>query len=283
MVKSKGIIKMGPATLIAFLSLVHLMAYADPSNSIQILKNRIKAPAVGAHQGDVFASAPNTIAAFESGRKAGADIIEMDLHVSKDGVPVVYHNENLQDKTNCTGHVRDRTFAEIKSCVFLNTKDQKIPSFEEVLRWSNGQVVINAEFKDGAAIESAVALVQKYSAHSWVYFQVKNQREYYNRAHGLDPYIVLLYVISAEEADLHWALSQDDSLAIIELHEENRKANVIQAIHKAGKLASEDSWHFSSFKELFGAACDRLFELRIDIAITNRTKSCVHQKRFFKP
>ncbi len=271
------------ARLIVFLSLVSINSYADSANSIQILKDRIKGPSVGAHQGDVFAATPNTIAAFESGRLAGANIIETDLHVSKDGVPVVYHNENLQDKTNCSGRVGDKTFAEIKSCVFLNTKDQKIPSFEEILIWSHGRVVINAEFKDGAAIESAVAVVQKYSAQSWVYFQAKNNREYYNRAHHLDPNIVLLYVISSDEADLQWALSQVESLAIIELHEENRKASVIQAIHKAGKLASEDSWHFSSFKELFGAACDRLFELGIDIAITNRTKSCVQQKVSFEP
>ncbi len=269
--------------LIVFLSLVHISAFADPANSTQLLKDRIKGPSVGAHQGNVFATAPNTMEAFEFGRQAGANIIETDLHISKDGVPVVYHDKNLQDKTNCSGRVSDKTFAEIKLCTLLNTKNQKIPSFEEVLIWSNGRVVINAEFKDGAAIESAVAVVQKHSAHSWVYFQAKNNREYYDRAHRLDPNIVLLYVISADEADLQWALSQHESLAIIELHEGNRKASVILAIHKAGKLASEDSWHFSTFKELFGAACDRLFELGIDIAITNRTKSCVLQKKSFKP
>lgn len=269
--------------LILFSILVYLKAFAEPENSIQVLKGRIKGPSVGAHQGVVISSVPaNTMDAFEIGRQAGANIIETDLHVSKDGVPVIYHDENLEDKTTCSGRIADKSFTQIKSCRFLKGENQKIPSFEEVLIWSSGRVVINAEFKDGAAIKSAIALVQKYSAHSWVYFQAKSHREYYLRAHHLDPNIVLLYVISADEADLHWALSQDDALGIIELHEENRKPAVIQAIHNAGKLASEDSWHFSSLKELFGAACDSVFELGIDIAITNRTKSCVQQKSHFK-
>jgi len=254
---------------------------AFANRPVDILKSRLSTQAVGAHQGGIFRYHPNTMEAFEDARKQGAEIIEIDLRLSADGVPVVYHDEKLQGWTQCRGNISSKALSELKACVFYNSEIAQIPTFEEVLQWSSGRVIINAEFKTSTAILPALTLVKKYRAHSWTYFQAKGSRSMYELAHAFDPQVVLLYVINSTPEDLDWALAQDDELAIIELHDDSRTPGTVSAIHEAGKLASENSWHFSWPQEIFNAGCERAFSLGIDIAITNRPKWCIRQRNQF--
>lgn len=251
-------------------------------SDLEILRSRLKKASVGAHQGGMnFSTFPNTLKAFEKSRQQGSDMVELDLNTTKDGVPVVYHDESLDTWTNCKGKVRDKTLIEIKKCKFKLGSSQKIPTLEEVFAWSNSRIVINAEFKDSESIEPAIHLLQKWNAYSWVYFQTKKSHEKYYKARNLDSRVALLYVIRDAE-DLNWAINlNDDYLLVIELHKNVRTPEIIAAIHAANKLASENSWHFSKTLELFNAQCDKVFNLGIDIAITNNPKKCVKQKNNF--
>lgn len=251
-------------------------------SDLEILRSRLKKASVGAHQGGMnFSAFPNTLKAFEKSRQQGSDMVELDLNTTKDGVPVVYHDESLDSWTNCKGKVRDKTLMEIKKCKFKFGSSQSIPTLEEVFAWSNSRIVINAEFKDSESIEPAIHLLQKWNAYSWVYFQTKKSHEKYYKARDLDSRVALLYVIRDAE-DLNWAINlNDDYLLVIELHKNVRTPEIIAAIHAANKLASENSWHFSKTLELFNAECDKVFNLGIDIAITNNPKKCVKQKNNF--
>jgi glycerophosphoryl diester phosphodiesterase len=231
----------------------------------------------GAHQGGIFGPTPNTLAAFEEARKAGADIVEMDLRLSKDGIPVVFHDETLDSRTFCLGKVSDYTLAQLKDCQFRSSY-LKIATYEEALQWANGRVIVDAEFKESSTIKPALDLVKKYNAHSWTYFQAQGNREKYRIAREYDPEVALLYVVNHDD-DLKWALDQkDDALLIIELNEDSRTQARIQAIHAAGKLVTEDSWHFTKAWELFGASCAEAYSQGIDIPISNRPQGCVEQR-----
>ncbi|OYZ23685.1 MAG: hypothetical protein B7Y39_03615 [Bdellovibrio sp. 28-41-41] len=248
--------------------------------SLDALKMRLHGARAGAHQGGFFFGHwPNTLRNFESARSSGVDVVEMDLHLSKDGVPVVYHDDTLDLWTHCKGKVHDKTLEELKACRFKFSKSS-IPTYEEILVWSQGRVVVNAEFKDFESIEPAIRVVQKYDAYSWTYFQTKKSRERYNQAHNFDPKIALLYVISGSD-DLNWALSQDEALVLIELHKETRLPQFIDAIHASGRLVTENAWHLGSPYELFSASCRLMFDLGIDIVISNRPKGCVKQRNEF--
>jgi glycerophosphoryl diester phosphodiesterase len=60
-------------------------------------------PLVLAHRGDSRAAPENTLPAFESALKLGVDLVELDYHHSADGVPVVYHDDDLDRCTDaCT-------------------------------------------------------------------------------------------------------------------------------------------------------------------------------------
>jgi glycerophosphoryl diester phosphodiesterase len=55
----------------------------------------------------------NTIAAFDSGLAAGAHGLELDVHLSADGVVVVHHDQTLDRTTNLTGPIASRTADEL--------------------------------------------------------------------------------------------------------------------------------------------------------------------------
>ena len=68
---------------------------------------------VFAHRGGAKLAPENTLAAFERGLDCGADGIECDVHLSRDGVPVVIHDATLDRTTNATGPVGACTAAEL--------------------------------------------------------------------------------------------------------------------------------------------------------------------------
>src|SRR5436190_11368898 len=70
-------------------------------------------PRVFAHRGGSALAPENTLAAFELGLRAGADGFELDVHLSADGVLVVFHDDTLDRTTNATGLVAARTAAEL--------------------------------------------------------------------------------------------------------------------------------------------------------------------------
>ena len=70
-------------------------------------------PLVFAHRGGAALGPENTIAAFDLGLQAGADGLELDVHLSADGVVVVHHDDRLDRTTDTTGPVAARTADEL--------------------------------------------------------------------------------------------------------------------------------------------------------------------------
>ena len=70
-------------------------------------------PQVFAHRGGAHLGPENTIAAFDGGMKTGADGLELDVHLSADGVVVVHHDSTLDRTTNTVGPIADRTADEL--------------------------------------------------------------------------------------------------------------------------------------------------------------------------
>jgi glycerophosphoryl diester phosphodiesterase len=71
-------------------------------------------PLVMAHQGGKGLRPENTLSAFEHAVVLGVDVLEMDIHTTADGVPVVMHDETVDDTTNGTGPILSFTLAELK-------------------------------------------------------------------------------------------------------------------------------------------------------------------------
>ncbi|MDD3996198.1 MAG: glycerophosphodiester phosphodiesterase [Sphaerochaetaceae bacterium] len=71
-------------------------------------------PLIVAHRGDSRHYPENTIEAFVSAVAMGVDVIETDVHISKDGQIVIWHDPTLERNTDGTGRIEDYTVAELK-------------------------------------------------------------------------------------------------------------------------------------------------------------------------
>ena len=101
-----------------------------------------------AHRGlhDNDADAPeNSMAAFQKAVEAGYGI-EMDVQLSKDGVPVVFHDFTLKRICGQEGKVCDYTWQELESFRLCNS-GERIPRFEDVLNEVRGRVPLIVELK----------------------------------------------------------------------------------------------------------------------------------------
>ena len=74
----------------------------------------ISPPLVIAHRGAAGDAPENTLAAFELALAQGADGVELDVHLSSDGVPVVIHDFRLERTTSGRGRVRKHSLPELR-------------------------------------------------------------------------------------------------------------------------------------------------------------------------
>jgi glycerophosphoryl diester phosphodiesterase len=72
-------------------------------------------PRVFGHRGAAGLAPENTLPSFALGLSLGADILELDVHASRDGVIVVMHDPTLERTTNGSGAVRQHMFHELQA------------------------------------------------------------------------------------------------------------------------------------------------------------------------
>jgi glycerophosphoryl diester phosphodiesterase len=99
-----------------WLALVYLVlsAFASPRPERTFFEKTNDDILVIAHQGGDGLFPSNTLYAFQEAAKLGVDVLELDLHSSKDGELVVIHDDTVDRTTNGTGNVGDLTLEELK-------------------------------------------------------------------------------------------------------------------------------------------------------------------------
>lgn len=131
-----------------------------------------------AHRGFSGKYPENTMISFKKAAELQADMIELDVTISLDRIPVVIHDDTLERTTGEEGIVSNFTYEQLKKLdagTWMNKKfnREKIPSLKEVLVWiKNKKIQLNIEIKDSAfekeyhkdGIEKQVLeLIEKYS------------------------------------------------------------------------------------------------------------------------
>ena len=101
-------------------------------------------PLVYAHRGGAALRPENTIEAFDHGLDCGADGLEFDVHLSRDNVVVVHHDETLDRTTTGRGALVERSAAELA--------DLRVPTLAEVLtRYPRIPIIVELKV-DGVAL-----------------------------------------------------------------------------------------------------------------------------------
>ena len=140
-----------------------------------------------AHRGlhDNHSDAPeNSMKAFQKAVDAGYGI-EMDIQLTKDKIPVVFHDETLNRMCGVEGKVWEFTFEELQKLT-LAESEERIPKFEDVLALVGGKVPLIVEYKldvpSTEVCEIADPMLQAYNGiyciESFHPFAVKWYREH---------------------------------------------------------------------------------------------------------
>lgn len=133
---------------------------------------------VAAHRGNSRYFPENTMASYRSAVSLHPDMIEMDVHRTKDGVLVCMHDHKVERTTDGSGYVRDLTLSEIRALDAGSWKGEEfrgegVPTFEEFLTFMGGfpDIMLNVELKDYpamsgsfayAAAEEAIAMMDRF-------------------------------------------------------------------------------------------------------------------------
>ena len=133
-------------------------------------------PIVIAHRGYCLTAPENTMIAYQKAIEVGADMIEADVNITKDGVLVMIHDHYLDRTINATGSVSDYTWEEIQkmdagvkfSPEFTGTKIPTAEAFIELIL--NAGILCCIEIKGGdiptskKIAEKVVELIRKHQA-----------------------------------------------------------------------------------------------------------------------
>ncbi|MDE3839526.1 hypothetical protein C0966_09170 [Bacillus methanolicus] len=127
-----------------------------------------------AHRGYSAKYPENTMQAFIEAEKAGADALEIDVQLTKDGEVVIIHDEKVDRVTNGQGYVKELTYKEMRKLDAgfhkkTTAKKEPIPSLEELLEWmTTNRLICNIELKNNlipyeGMEEKVIELVRKYN------------------------------------------------------------------------------------------------------------------------
>ena len=139
----------------------------------------MKFPRTCAHRGFNAVAPENSMAAFGAAVAMGADEIEFDLRVTRDGEIVSAHDSSLERISNGTGKVSDYTLEELRVLDFgvkkgEGFKGMKIVTFEEILKKFSCHCVMNIHLKSDCGkkeyLDKIVSLIKKYDCEKYVYF-----------------------------------------------------------------------------------------------------------------
>ncbi len=112
----------------------------------------LRLPLIIAHRGSSSVSPENTLSAFHQAVRDGADAVELDVQLSRDGKVVVFHDRRLERTTDGHGELADQTFEELRSLsagawFSHDFVAERIPALHDVIRALPSKIGVNVEIK----------------------------------------------------------------------------------------------------------------------------------------
>lgn len=156
----------------------------------------VLASVIIAHRGGALLGTENSLSCIEKGIATGADMVEVDLHLTADRQIVVCHDQKVNRTTNGKGRIEDMTLAEIQQLRLLNhdgsVSNETIPTLEQVLELCQGKCALLLEIKKKRddqypGIEAlADSIVKAHGMEKEVIFQSFNDDVLF-KLHAIDP------------------------------------------------------------------------------------------------
>ncbi len=193
--------------------------------------NHVGKMTVAAHRGDSYNFYENTMTAFLEAISAGADMIETDVHLTKDNELILMHDHSAKRTAHLDRETKDMTLDEFMALNVGNElHPEKVPLFEDLLKLcAEKGIMVNIEIKEYyvegneercfRCIDDTLALVEKYNMREKIvinsfdgavleYVYKKHGKKY--MLHGFYPYSIMSNVTLNPDDYLYCACIFDD-------------------------------------------------------------------------
>lgn len=236
-------------------------------------------PIIIAHRGYSGRYIENTLPAFEAAAAVGAEWIECDVHLSRDGQVVIHHDEKLNRLANRYGKITDYTLAELQ----LMTLKQgnlisTIPSLADYLSWAQTKPILtNIEIKRNKFMadnieEKVVHLVNTYKTLEQTVISSFDHRTLH-QVKKLDPSLKIAYLINKWTNRKLKLLNQLEPDYIHIRHDMIIKKR-IQYLHEAGYKIN--TWTVNQPEQI-----EKMLALGVDGIVTDYLDKALHIRENF--
>jgi glycerophosphoryl diester phosphodiesterase len=118
-----------------------------------------------AHRGASVDHPENTLRAFRHALALGVDGIELDVHATADGIPVVIHDRDIRRTTTGVGYVDELPLARLET--FDAGAGERVPTLAEVLALVGDAARLDVEIKGLGSERAVLEVLAKYPAVTW--------------------------------------------------------------------------------------------------------------------
>ena len=153
-----------------------------------------------AHRGASAYAPENTMISFRKALQLGANGIELDLQRTKDGKIVIFHDKNIDKKSNGKGKISDYTYKELLDFDFgswfdIKYKDERIVLFENFAKeFLSKNLTFAIELKQEGIEKDVLDIIKKYTTHDDIYITSFNFNVL-NNVRAIDSNIKLSWLI----------------------------------------------------------------------------------------
>ena len=221
---------------------------------------------VTSHRGFSHDIPENTIPAIDKAIDEGADYVEVDVRVTKDGVPVLLHDSSLKRTTGLKKNIYDTTYevvAELDAGSWMDKSfaGTRIPTLQEALENCKGRVMLNLDLKyrndEEGLTEKVVALIEEYEM-VWQCVITSTSLKCLEEVKELNPDIRTGYITY----QLYSGLIENEAVDFFSMKSNLITKNVLGTIHDNGKELIV--WTVNSKTEI-----ERLRRIGVDNIITD--------------
>lgn len=181
------------------------------------------------HRGVPAERLENTLPSFERALELGCDGIELDVWLSRDGIPAVIHDDTVDRTTDGTGRIVEFTMHQLRE---LTAGGSYVPSLGEVLSLVGERAVINVELKDSHAVTAAIDEVSEHPS-ARVFYSAEDEASL-RAVRTYDPDAQLYPLSYPDRLDHALALAQDIGVTGISVSHEGLTRDHVKQIHARG-------------------------------------------------
>jgi glycerophosphoryl diester phosphodiesterase len=127
---------------------------------------------VAAHRAAHLDFPENSLPAIQEAIRIGVDIVELDVKVTKDGIPILMHDGTINRTTTGTGKPSDFTLEELRQFRLVHqgeTTDELIPTFEEALMLVKNKVLVDIDIKTDQ-LDPIIDVIKKLECEDQVFW-----------------------------------------------------------------------------------------------------------------